>query len=107
MPLSVPSDVLVLAIDTATAVLSLALHNGHEVISEITWRAPGHHTQEVPPRVQEILQQAGFEPRDLTAIALALGPGSYTGLRIGMSLAKGIAMACDPPIALIGVPTLD
>jgi tRNA threonylcarbamoyladenosine biosynthesis protein TsaB len=98
---------IILAIDTATSAISLALHNGTEVLAEMTWRAPGHHTMELSPAVQEILNRAGVRPPDLRAIAVALGPGSYTGLRIGMSLAKGIALTCNPPIALIGIPTLD
>lgn len=98
---------MILAIDTATAPISLALHNGREVIGEITWRAPGHHTMELPPAVDALLARAHVTPAELKAIAVALGPGSYTGLRIGMSLAKGIALTCNPPLPLIGVPTLD
>lgn len=98
---------LILAIDTATSVISLALHDGVSLIAEMTWQAAGHHTQELPPMLHSILDRAGVQPQQLGAIALALGPGSYTGLRIGMSLAKGIALACDPPIPLVGVPTLN
>src|SRR5258706_6025798 len=96
-----------LAIDTATAVISMALHDGISLVAEVTWLAAGHHTQVLPPMLHAMLERAKVAPRQLIAIALALGPGSYTGLRIGMSFAKGIALACDPPIPLIGVPTLD
>lgn len=98
---------MILAIDTATSAISLALHNGREVIGEMTWRAPGHHTVELSPAVDGLLARAAVTPGDLHAVAVALGPGSYTGLRIGMSLAKGLALTCDPPIPLIGIPTLD
>jgi tRNA threonylcarbamoyladenosine biosynthesis protein TsaB len=98
---------LILAVDSATAAISLALHDGSAVISERTWRAPGHHTVELSPALYAMLDKAGVKLRDVEAIAVALGPGSYTGLRIGMALAKGIALTCDPPIPLIGVPTLD
>jgi tRNA threonylcarbamoyladenosine biosynthesis protein TsaB len=98
---------LILAIDTATAAISMALHDGSAVIAERTWRAPGHHTVELSPGLYGMLEHAGVKVRDVQAIAVALGPGSYTGLRIGMSLAKGIALTCNPPIPLIGVPTLD
>jgi tRNA threonylcarbamoyladenosine biosynthesis protein TsaB len=98
---------LILAIDSATAVLSLALHDGSAVIAERTWRAPGHHTVELSPGLHGMLEHAGVKVSGVQAIAVALGPGSYTGLRIGMSLAKGIALTCNPPIPLIGVPTLD
>jgi tRNA threonylcarbamoyladenosine biosynthesis protein TsaB len=55
--------------------------------------------------MEEVLRMAGLKPRDLTAIAVALGPGSFTGLRIGLSYAKGLAMALG--LRLVGVPTLD
>src|SRR5205085_643473 len=61
----------------------------------------------LPPATQHLMQQAAVHTTDLIAIAVALGPGSYTGLRIGMSLAKGIAMTATPPLPLIGIPTLD
>jgi tRNA threonylcarbamoyladenosine biosynthesis protein TsaB len=98
---------LILAIDTATTAISLALHDGSTLIAERTWRAPGHHTVGLSPGLHGMLEHAGVKVRDVQAIAVALGPGSYTGLRIGMSLAKGIALTCNPPIPLIGVPTLD
>lgn len=98
---------LILAIDTATSTISIALNHSQQVISETTWLAVGHHTQELPPMVDAMLRRAGHSTQALSAIAVALGPGSYTGLRIGMSFAKGIALACNPSIPLIGVPTLD
>lgn len=98
---------LVLAIDTASSMVSLALHNGQQVIAEMTWHVQGHHTQEMPPMVDLMLRKIGQTAQSLSAIAVAIGPGSYTGLRIGISLAKGIALACNPPLPLIGVPTLD
>jgi len=98
---------VILAIDTATAAISLALIRGGEILAESTWQGPGHHTTQVPPAIHALMQQVGLPISDLIAIAVALGPGSYTGLRVGMSLAKGIAMTRTPPLPLIGVPTLD
>lgn len=98
---------MLLAIDTATRAVSLALHDGERVLAESTWTTANHHTIELTPAVGELLRRSGVTPRDLTALAVASGPGSYTGLRIGLSLAKGLALGATPPLALVGVPTLD
>lgn len=98
---------MILALDTATRVISLAVHDGHEVIAELTWRTDSHHTVELTAAVADLLDRAAIAANSLQAIAVALGPGSYTGLRIGLSLAKGLALASVPPIPLIGIPTLD
>ncbi len=96
---------MLLAIDTATQYAGIALYTGEEVLLEMTWRAGRHHTRQVPPAIDEAFRRTGTAPTDLTGVAVALGPGSFTGLRIGLSLAKGFAVACDIPI--VGVPTLD
>lgn len=96
---------MILAIDTSTRVLSLALHDGEQILAELTWRSANYHTVELSPSIASILGQSGIGPADLKAIAVALGPGSYTGLRIGLAVAKGLALANKTP--LIGVPTLD
>jgi tRNA threonylcarbamoyladenosine biosynthesis protein TsaB len=96
---------MLLAIDTSTRALSLALHDGEQIIAELTWKSANYHTVELSPSVVSMLRQAGIAPADLKAIAVALGPGSFTGLRIGLAVAKGLALANKTP--LIGVPTLD
>lgn len=96
---------MLLAIDTATRVISLALHDGERVLAEASWETANHHTVELAPAVQGMLSRAGLTPAQLKAVAVALGPGSFTGLRIGLGLAKGLATACQIP--LIGVPTLE
>ncbi len=98
---------MILALDTATRVVSLALHDGREVVAELSWRSVDHHSVELAPAVRDLSQRVGISLRELRAIGVALGPGSYTGLRIGLSLAKGLAMAMTPPIPLVGVLTLD
>jgi len=98
---------VILAIDTATQAMSLAVHNGQSILAEMSWHTDRHHTAELAPAVQDLMQRAGVTAGDLTAIAVVQGPGSYTGLRIGMSLAKGMALSRIPPIPLIGFPTLD
>jgi len=96
---------MLLAIDTATRLLSIALHDGERILAESTWHSKNHHTVELAPAVQTLFEQADVTPADLTALAVTSGPGSYTGLRIGMSFAKGLALAQSIP--LVGIPTLD
>lgn len=96
---------MLLAIDTATHLISLALHDGQSVAAESTWQSDHYHTVELAPQAALLLRRAGIEPSGLRAIAVAIGPGSYTGLRIGLGFAKGLALAQGLP--LVGVPTLD
>lgn len=96
---------MLLAIDSATRMLGLALHDGTQVRSESVWYSGLHHTAELAPEVALALRRANLDPKALTHIAVAQGPGSYTGLRIGMALAKGLSMVHG--LQLIGVPTLD
>jgi len=96
---------LLLAIDTATRAASLALHDGARVRVELSWESLDHHTVELTPRIVGMLAQLEATVQDLTGIAVSLGPGSFTGLRVGVAVAKGMAMARG--IKLMGVPTLD
>lgn len=93
---------MLLAIDTATQIMSLALHDGAELILERTWHTFQNHTIELAPAVREVLLQAG-EPT-LSAMAVSIGPGTYTGLRVGVALAKAMASAKGLP--LVGLSTL-
>ncbi len=96
---------MILAIDTATRWLGLALHNGTAVLAECGWRCLNNHTVELTPAIQHMLYHAGTTMTDLTGIAVTIGPGSYTGLRVGLAAVKGLALATQTP--LIGVSTLD
>ena len=96
---------MLLAIDTATRKIGLALYDGVQVVQEAVWQSPNRHTVELSAAIDNALQRAGLTPNDLTAIALAIGPGSYTGLRIGTAVAKGLALAQHLP--LIGVSSFD
>ena len=69
------------------------------------WHSQNYHTVELAPSIQHALAQASLKQGDLKAIAVAIGPGSYTGLRIGLALAKGLAFA--ERLSLIPIPTLD
>ncbi len=96
---------MLLAIDTATRVISLALHDGERLHAELTWRTQDHHTVELAPAIVVMLAQAGLTVGDVTALAVAQGPGSFMGLRIGLGVAKGLALSRRLP--LTAVPTLD
>jgi tRNA threonylcarbamoyladenosine biosynthesis protein TsaB len=96
---------MLLAIDSATRILSIALHDGSRVIAESTWDTPNRHTVELTPAIQYMLDRAHQPISELTMLAVSQGPGSFNGLRIGFSVAKGLAMALGIP--LIAIPTLD
>ena len=96
---------MLLAIDTATRYASAALYDDTGILSEQTWYSRNNHSVEMMPAVEEMLSRQGLTPSDLTAVAVAKGPGSFTGLRIGMSIAKGLCLALDIP--LVAIPTLD
>lgn len=96
---------MILAIDTATQYASLALYHQDRLLAEESWFSGRNHTSEVMPRLTQMLRLAGLNVADLTALAVSLGPGSFTGVRIGLSLAKGIALPHKLPV--IGVSTLE
>ena len=96
---------MLLAIDTSTRIMSLALHRGDMLLAEYTATIGKGHSQYLAPLIQQMLAQADVAVSGLTAMAVAIGPGSYTGLRIGVSLAKGMAAVNNLP--LVGISTLD
>lgn len=94
-----------LAIDCATDLAGLALVADDRLLEERHWSSRRRHTRELGPALEAMLERQGLGVTELGGIAVAIGPGSYTGLRIGLALAKGLAMGADLPI--VGVPTLD
>lgn len=96
---------MLLAIDTATQLLSLALHDGNSLMAECTMSVGRQHSRVLAPLIEEMLAQTKTASSDLTALAVSVGPGSYTGVRIGVALAKGMAANRDLP--LVPVTTLD
>ncbi len=96
---------MLLAIDTATKVMSLALHDGRSVLAEETWHTANNHTIELAPTIQALLRRCEASMDDLKVLAVSTGPGSYSGLRVGVALAKG--MAASRKLPLVGVSTLD
>ena len=96
---------MLVAIDTATDYASLALHDGFRVRAECTWEAQRRHTVGLLPRLVTALEQSGPGVEHLSGVAVTRGPGSFTGLRVGLAVAKGLALARGLP--LVSVPTLD
>lgn len=96
---------MILAIDTATRTASLAIYDGAAVRAEFTWDTADHHTVELMPRIVEMLAQIGTTIDQLTGIGVSIGPGSFTGVRVGVAAAKGIALARDLPI--VGMRSTD
>lgn len=96
---------MLLAIDTSTRFTGLALYDERGPRAESVWESGRNHTAQLLPQLDQLLRHVGAQPGDLHAVAVALGPGSWSGLRVGMSTAKGLA--CAGGLALIGISTLD
>jgi tRNA threonylcarbamoyladenosine biosynthesis protein TsaB len=96
---------MLLAVDTSTRWMGTALYDGIQIVGEVSWRAQNHHTVELSTGIGNLLERCGLSGGDLTVLAVATGPGSFTGLRIGMAVIKGMALGLKLPV--IGVPTLD
>ncbi len=96
---------MLLALDTSTRYSGIALYAEGRVLLEHTWQSAHYHTRHLAPAVERGLSVVGAQPADLKGIAVALGPGSFTGLRIGLAFGKGLALARHIPI--VGIPTLD
>jgi len=94
---------MLLAIDTSTAQTGLALFDGTQVLSEMTWRTRQHHTTELAPALSRLLSRCGVSMDRVNALGVAIGPGSFTSLLVGLALVKGIALPRHIPV--IGIPT--
>lgn len=93
----------ILALDTATEACSVAIWNDGQIYS-LFEVCPREHTQRVLPMVRQALAETGLKLTDLDALAFGQGPGSFTGVRIGIGIAQGLALGADLP--MIGVSTL-
>jgi len=92
----------ILQLETATQVCSAALSKNGETIAVKELQANNIHAGSLTLFIQEVMQMAGINYGDLDAIAVSKGPGSYTGLRIGVSTAKGLCFALDKPLIAVG-----
>ena len=96
---------MLLAVDTSTAQIGLALYNSAQLHAESLWYSHQHHTVELAPALAELLRRTGITMNDVQALGAAIGPGSFTALRVGLAFIKGLSLARHIPI--IGIPTLD
>jgi tRNA threonylcarbamoyladenosine biosynthesis protein TsaB len=92
---------VLLAVDTSTERAGIALYDG-DVRAEAVWHAGRDHGRHLMPAIQETMNRLGCRPGDLTAVAAARGPGSYTGLRVGLSVVQGLSVALGVPAYGIG-----
>ena len=95
----------ILAIDSATPVAGVALIHDKKLIREDFVNFKKTHSETLMPMADKVLHDCEIEIKDLAAIAVTIGPGSFTGLRIGLAAAKGLSLASAKP--LIGISTLD
>lgn len=95
----------ILGIDTSTDFLSMAIINENGMLVNFEYSCNRQHSSNLIPLIKEMLNKSGLSIKDLDAFAVGIGPGSFTGLRIGVSTIKGLALGCSKPV--VGVPTLD
>ena len=95
----------ILAVDTSTLVSSIALLRNDVLLAEFTLQIRKTHSEQLMPHISQLFEFTGLSLSDLQAVAVSIGPGSFTGLRIGLATAKALAYARK--VKLIGVPTLD
>ena len=94
-----------IAIDTSTGWGGIALSQDGNLLAELTWKPGQNHSSELFPNIERLLQTAKSDIKSLTAVFVAVGPGSFNGLRVGISAAKGLAFSLNLP--LLGISTLE
>src|SRR5437879_900652 len=95
----------ILALDTSTAAMSIAIIEQGQLVQETHIHADRTHSLYLMPMIQELIKTVGMKLSDLSAIAVGVGPGSYTGVRIGVTAAKTLAWTLKLPI--IGISSLE
>jgi tRNA threonylcarbamoyl adenosine modification protein YeaZ len=96
---------VLLSFDTATPLVSVALHDGRDVVAERVSQLAMKHGEQLAPLIESLISDAGLVRQDLTAIAVGVGPGPFTGLRVGLVTARTLAHVLDIPV--YGVCSLD
>ena len=94
-----------MAIETATPVSGVALIKSGRLLAEINVQTGNTHSERLMPQIEKLFALGGVAPTELAAVAVSIGPGSFTGLRIGLTTAKTLAYAWKKP--LVGIPTLE
>jgi tRNA threonylcarbamoyl adenosine modification protein YeaZ len=96
---------VLLAFDTATPAVTVALHDGTDVVAELASEQTMRHGEQLAPLVDRLVREVGIVRQDLTAIAVGVGPGPFTGLRVGLVTARTLGFVLEIPV--YGVCTLD
>jgi tRNA threonylcarbamoyladenosine biosynthesis protein TsaB len=96
------ADALELAIDTASAMAAIALSSQGRLLAELTWDCGRDHSRQLLPAIDGLLARQSASKEALGAVFVCIGPGSYAGVRVGMSTAKGLAFALEVPLAGVG-----
>ena len=96
---------MLLAFDTATPLVTVALHDGEDVVCELVSERPLQHGEQLAPLIDRALRETGLVRQDLTAIGVGVGPGPFTGLRVGLVTARTLGYVLEIPV--YGVCTLD
>ena len=94
-----------LCIDTSTRYASIGCSEKGELLQELTWRSQRNHSVELAPAVETLLKRQKITIKDLEAVFVAKGPGAFSALRVGISLAKSLSVGAEIPI--VGIPTSD
>lgn len=96
---------MLLSFDTATSLVTVALHDGADVVAERLSALPMKHGEQLAPLIEAVITDSGIVRQDLTAIAVGVGPGPFTGLRVGLVTARTLGFVLEIPV--YGVCTLD
>lgn len=96
---------MLLAFDTATPLVTVALHDGDDVVVDLRADRPMKHAEQLAPLIDRALTEAGIVRQDVTAVAAGVGPGPYTGLRVGLVTARTLGFVLEVPV--YGVCSLD
>lgn len=96
---------MLLSFDTATSLVTVALHDGEDVVVERLSEHPMKHGEQLAPLIEAVLTDSGVVRQDLTAIAVGVGPGPFTGMRVGLVTARTLGFVLEIPV--YGVCTLD
>src|SRR4051812_37070666 len=96
---------MLLAFDTATPLVTVALHDGEDVVCELHSERPLKHAEQLAPLIDRALRETGLVRQDLTAVGVGVGPGPFTGLRVGLVTARTLGYVLEVPV--YGVCTLD
>jgi tRNA threonylcarbamoyl adenosine modification protein YeaZ len=99
------NHIMMLTIDTSGTLSGLAITQDQRILAELQWQSGRRHSEQVLPQLDSLCQLVEVTPPQFTHIAVALGPGSWSGIRVGISIAKGLAIGTNATI--IGVASLD